>query len=73
MGDWRDVSVGGAVALMLLREVFSFLQKRQANGKSKDESTAGDKPVEYYLLIYQRIEGKIDLANGKLDELLERK
>jgi hypothetical protein len=43
MPDWKDVGMGGLLALLVLREVFNFL-KAKKNGRS----SAGDQSVEFW-------------------------
>jgi hypothetical protein len=41
--EWKDVGIGGLLALLVLREVFSFLKSRK-NGKP----TAGEQSIEFW-------------------------
>jgi hypothetical protein len=41
--EWKDVGIGGLLALLVLREVFNFL-KAKKNGKP----TAGDQSIEFW-------------------------
>jgi hypothetical protein len=43
MPEWKEVGIGGLLALLVLREVFGFL-KTKRNGRS----TAGEQSVEYW-------------------------
>lgn len=44
MPEWKDVGIGGLLALLVLREVFNFL-KTKKNGKP---TTAGEQSVEFW-------------------------
>ncbi len=44
--QWTQVSVGGILAILVLREVFGFLRTR--NGARSANSSSGNRPVEYW-------------------------
>lgn len=44
MPEWKDVGIGGLLALLVLREVFNFL-KTKRNGKPV---SAGEQSVEFW-------------------------
>jgi hypothetical protein len=41
--EWKDVGIGGLLALLVLREVFNFLKSKK-NGKP----TAGEQSIEFW-------------------------
>ncbi|MGD0986293.1 MAG: hypothetical protein ABR874_00695 [Candidatus Sulfotelmatobacter sp.] len=43
MPEWKDVGIGGLLALLVLREVFNFLKSKK-NGKP----TAGEQSIEFW-------------------------
>ncbi|HZR59117.1 MAG TPA: hypothetical protein VFA74_19780 [Terriglobales bacterium] len=43
MPEWKDVGLGGLLALLVLREVFNFLKSRK-NGRP----TAGEQSIEFW-------------------------
>lgn len=43
MPEWKDVGLGGLLALLVLREVFNFLKSKK-NGRP----TAGDQSIEFW-------------------------
>lgn len=44
MPEWKDVGIGGLLALLVLREVFNFLKSR----KSEKPTSAGEQSVEFW-------------------------
>ncbi|HWY21971.1 MAG TPA: hypothetical protein VNX26_12175 [Candidatus Acidoferrum sp.] len=44
MPEWKDVGIGGLLALLVLREVFNFLKSR----KSEKPTAAGEQSVEFW-------------------------
>lgn len=45
MPEWKEVGLGGLLALLVLREVFNFLKTTKKEVKSP---TAGEQSVEYW-------------------------
>lgn len=43
--SFAEVGVGGAVALLVLKEVFTFVKTTRGNGK---DAASGAKPVEFW-------------------------
>ena len=73
MGDsLTQLMAGGALAIIILREVFTFLGKQKRNGKSGELDPAYWQR-EFRAAVKDAIREDMNRIESKVDRLLERK
>ncbi len=67
--DWKDLSAGGVLAFLIIREVFAFLsKKRHTNGNGAHKASVKPEDAPEFYLLQRSILQKLEIIE---DELLD--